>query len=244
MNNLTDKVVIITGASSGIGEAIARHLASLGAKVVLGARRAEKLEKLSAEIGSNASWRVTDVTQKADLEALAQHAIDTFGDIDVLINNAGIMPVSFLAADMVDDWERMIDINIKGVLYGIHSVLAHMLAKGDGSIINIASTAAHSVGPGGSVYSATKSAVKNISEGLRQEASGVLRVCTICPGFTESELSESVKDENMKPLVSKLFEEKAMPASAIAEAVSYVLNQPKTVAVNEITVRPLAGQSS
>lgn len=244
MADLTDKVVIITGASSGIGEAIARHLASLGAKVVLGARRAERLEKLAAEIGANASWKITDVTQKADLEGLAKHAIDTFGGIDVLVNNAGIMPISFLAADMVDDWDRMIDVNIKGVLYGIHAVLGHMLARGDGSIINIASTAAHSVGPSGAVYSATKSAVKNISEGLRQEVSGILRICTICPGFTQSELGDSVKDENMKPVVTKLFEEKAMPASAIAEAVSYVLSQPKAVAVNEITVRPLAGQSS
>lgn len=244
MNEITNQVVIITGASSGIGEAIARHLASLGAKVVLGARRADRLQKLAAEIGPNATWKITDVTRKVDLEALAQHALDTFGGIDVLINNAGIMPISFLAADQVDEWERMIDINIKGVLYGIHAVLGHMLGKGDGSIINMASTAAHSVGPGGSVYSATKSAVRNISEGLRQEVSGVLRVCTICPGFTQSELSDSVSDENMKPRVSQLFEEKAMPASAIAEAVAYVLCQPKAVAVNEITVRPLAGQSS
>jgi NADP-dependent 3-hydroxy acid dehydrogenase YdfG len=244
MKALSNQVVVITGASSGIGEAVARHLAALGAKVVLAARRADRLKKLATDIGDNAIWKTTDVTKKADLEALAQYAIDTFGGIDVLINNAGIMPISFLAADMVDDWERMVDINIKGVLFGIHAVLGHMLAKGDGSIINIASTAAHSVGPGGAVYSATKSAVRNISEGLRQEVSGVLRVCTICPGFTQSELAESVNDENVKPMVAKLFEEKAMPASAIAEAVAYVLSQPKAVAVNEMTVRPLAGQSS
>ena len=243
MSDLNNKVVIITGASSGIGEAVARHLASLGAKVVLGARRADRLEKLAAEIGASAVWQVTDVTKKADVEALAQYAIDSFGGIDVLVNNAGIMPVSFLAADRVDDWERMIDINIKGVLYGIHAVLGHMLAKGDGSIINIASTAAHSVGPGGSVYSATKSAVKVISEGLRQEVNGALRVCTICPGYTQTELPASVTDENVAPMVGQLFAEKAMPAMAIAEAVSYVLGQPKAVAVNEITVRPLAGQA-
>ncbi len=154
------------------------------------------------------------------------------------------MPISFLAADRVDDWDRMIDVNIKGVLYGIHAVLNHMLAQGDGAIINIASTAAHSVGPSGSVYSATKSAVRTISEGLRQEVSGVLRVCTISPGFTESELGESVTDENVKPMVKQLFDEKAMPASAIAEAVAYVLQQPKAVAVNDMTIRPLVGQSS
>jgi len=244
MHELNNKVVVITGASSGIGAAVAKHLASLGANVVLGARRADRLEKLATEIGDTAIWKVTDVTKKADMEALAGYAIERFGAVDALINNAGIMPISLLANDMVDDWERMIDINVKGVLYGIHAVLNHMLGRGEGAIINIASTAAHSVGPGGAVYSATKSAVRTISEGLRQEVSGVLRVCTISPGFTESELAESVNDESVKPMVTQLFEQKAMPASAIAEAVAYVLGQPKEVAVNEITVRPLVGQSS
>lgn len=242
MSDLTNKVVIITGASSGIGEATAKHLASLGAKVVLGARRGDRLEKLAASIGANATWRVTDVTQKTDLEALAQQAIDTFGGIDVLVNNAGIMPVSMLAADLVDDWDRMIDINIKGVLYGIHAVLGHMLAKGDGSIINIASTAAHHVGPGGAVYSATKVAVRTITEGLRKETNGVLRVCTICPGVTDTELPGSVTDAQVGQMVNGLFAAKAMPATAIAEAVAYVLSQPKAVSVNEMIVRPTAAQ--
>lgn len=244
MSDLNQQVIIVTGASSGIGEATAKHLASLGAKVVLAARRADRLEKIADSIGANACWKITDVTRREDLESLASYTMETFGRIDGLVNNAGIMPVSFIAAGRVDDWERMIDINIKGVLYGIHAVLGYMLEQGSGSIINIASTAAHHVGPGGSVYSATKAAVHMISEGLRQEVSGKLRVCTICPGFTESELPDSVVDENIKPLVKSLFKEKAMPASSIAEAVGYALTQPAGVAVNEIIVRPLAGQDA
>lgn len=244
MNDLTNKVVMITGASSGIGAAVARHLASLGATLVLGARRTDKLAELADELGDKVAWLATDVSQRGDVEALAQLGIERFGGIDVLINNAGIMPVSMLAADKVDDWERMIDVNIKGVLWGIHSVLNHMLARGDGSIINIASVAAHSVGPSGSVYSATKTAVKIISDGLRQEVDGVLRVCTIYPGITNTELPASVTDTNMSPMIGQMFEAKAMPASAIAEAVAYVLTQPKTIAVNDLTVRPLAAQSN
>lgn len=242
MSNLHNQVVIITGASSGIGEATARHLASLGAKVVLGARRTDRLAKLADTIGANATWRETDVTRRDDLKALAAHALETFGRIDGLVNNAGIMPVSMIASGAVDEWERVIDINIKGVLWGIHAVVDTMLAQGSGSIINIASTAAHDVGPGGTIYSATKTAVRVISEGLRKELSGKVRVCTICPGFTTSELKDSVTDTNFKPFVEQLFAEKAMPAQAIAEAVGYVLAQPANVAVNEIIVRPLAAQ--
>lgn len=242
MSNLNNQVIIITGASSGIGEATARHLASLGANVVLGARRGDRLAKLAADIGANASWKETDVTQRDDLKALATHALEKFGRIDALVNNAGIMPVSLIASGMVDDWDRMIDINIKGVLYGVHAVLDTMLEQGSGSIINIASTAAHDVGPGGTVYSATKTAVRVITDGLRKEVGGKVRVCTIFPGFTESELSDSVNDQGMKPLVAQIFEQLAMPAHAIAEAVAYALLQPANVAVNEITVRPLAGQ--
>ena len=244
MASLNDQVVIITGASSGIGEATARHLASLGAKVVLGARRADRLSALADSIGPNAAWKVTDVTKREDLKALAGLALEKFGRIDGLVNNAGIMPVSLIASGMVEDWDRVIDINIKGVLWGIHAVVDTMLAQCSGSIINIASTAAHDVGPGGTVYSATKTAVRVISEGLRKELSGKVRVCTICPGFTQSELAESVNDQNFKPFVDQLFQEKAMPASAIAEAVAYALTQPSSVAVNEIIVRPLAGQDS
>src|SRR5690606_20026317 len=243
MSNLDNQVIIITGASSGIGEATARHLASLGARVVLGARRADRLARLADSIGPNASWQVTDVTRREDLKALAAHALEKFGRIDGLINNAGIMPVSMIASGMVEDWDRVIDINIKGVLWGIHAVVDTMLAQGSGSIINIASTAAHDVGPGGTVYSATKTAVRVISEGLRKELTGKVRVCTICPGFTQSELSESVNDGAFKPMVGQLFEQMAMPAQAIAEAVAYALTQPANVAVNEIIVRPLAAQA-
>ena len=244
MSSLQDQVIIITGASSGIGEATARHLAGLGAKLVLGARRTDRLSAIADSLGSNAIFNKTDVTRREDLRALADLAVEKFGRIDGLVNNAGLMTVAMVQSGAVDDWDRMIDINIKGVLWGIHAVLDTMLAQGSGSIINIASTSAHSVGPGGVVYSATKTAVRTISEGLRQEVAGRVRVCTISPGFTESELPDGVSDEIFKPIVDSLFEENAMPARIIAEAVAYVLTQPLSVAVNDITVRPLSSQGS
>jgi NADP-dependent 3-hydroxy acid dehydrogenase YdfG len=241
MKTLKDKVVVITGASSGIGEAAARHLAALGAKVVLGARRAERLQKLAADIGDNAIWRETDVSKREDLQALAAHALEKFGRIDALVNNAGIMPASPIAMGRVDDWDRMIDVNVKGVLYGIHSVLGHMLERGSGSIINIASVSAHDSHAGGAVYAATKFAVRAISEGLRKETTGKVRVCMICPGITESELAESLTVPEIRDVARGMYA-RAMPAQAIADAIAYALTQPDSVAVNEIIVRPLAAQ--
>jgi NADP-dependent 3-hydroxy acid dehydrogenase YdfG len=242
MSTLEGKVVIVTGASSGIGEATARHLASLGARLVLGARRADRLQKLAAQLGESVIWRETDVTKLSQQQALAEQALKSFGRIDALINNAGIMPASPIAMGRVEDWDRMIDVNVRGVLYGIHAVLAHMLERGGGSIVNIASVSAHESHAGGAVYSATKFAVRAISEGLRKEVSGKVRVCMICPGLTESELPESLTVPAIREQARGMYQA-AMPAAAIAEAVAYVLTQPAAVAVNEIIVRPLLAQA-
>ncbi|HEV7448560.1 MAG TPA: SDR family oxidoreductase [Steroidobacteraceae bacterium] len=242
MSTLEGKVVIVTGASSGIGEATARHLASLGARMVLGARRADRLQKLAAQLGESVIWRETDVTKLSQQQALAEQALKSFGRIDALINNAGIMPASPIAMGRVEDWDRMIDVNVRGVLYGIHAVLAHMLERGSGSIVNIASVSAHESHAGGAVYSATKFAVRAISEGLRKEVSGKVRVCMICPGLTESELPESLTVPAIREQARGMYQA-AMPAAAIAEAVAYVLTQPAAVAVNEIIVRPLVAQA-
>jgi NADP-dependent 3-hydroxy acid dehydrogenase YdfG len=241
VNDLKGKVVIVTGASSGIGQATAAHLASLGAKVVLGARRTDRLQATAARIGPAAIWKAGDVSVLGDQQALVRHALDHFGRVDALINNAGLMPVSPIALGCVDDWNRMIDVNVKGVLYGIHAVLGHMLERGSGSIVNMASVAARSAGAGGAVYSATKAAVSMLSEGLRKETAGKIRVCVIYPGLTESELVESVTNAAIREFARSLYVN-AIPAQAIAEAVAYALTQPGSVSVNEITVRPLANQ--
>jgi NADP-dependent 3-hydroxy acid dehydrogenase YdfG len=242
MSNLEGKVVIVTGASSGIGEATARHLASLGAKLVLGARRTDRLRTLADELGDRVIWRETDVTKLSDQQALAEQALERFKQVDALVNNAGIMPASPIAMGRVEDWDRMIDVNVRGVLYGIHAVLTHMLAKGSGSIVNIASVSAHESHAGGAVYSATKFAVRAITEGLRKEVSGKVRVCMICPGLTESELAEGLTVPAIREQARGMYQ-LAMPARIIAEAVGYALTQPASVAVNEIIVRPLAAQA-
>lgn len=238
METLEHKVVLITGASSGIGEATARLLAHHGARLVLAARRGERLAALAAELGGEVLWAETDVTRLADLQALAEQARSRWGRIDVLINNAGIMPVSLLAQGKVADWDRMIDVNIKGVLYGIHAVLAGMLEQGHGHVITVSSVAGLSVGPGSAVYSATKYAVRAISEGLRQESLGKLQVTSICPGLVTSELTESITVEAFRERAKTLYEG-AMPAQVIADAVVYALQQPPSVGVNEIVVRPI-----
>jgi NADP-dependent 3-hydroxy acid dehydrogenase YdfG len=239
MQSIQDKVIMVTGASSGIGEATARALARHGGTLVLAARRADRLARLAAELGDQVLWASTDVTQLADLQSLAEQAITRFGRIDVLVNNAGIMPVSMLAQGRVEDWDRMIDVNIKGVLYGIHAVLGGMLAQGAGHIINISSVAGLAVGPGGAVYSATKFAVRAITDGLRQECVGKVRVTSICPGLVTSELTDSITVPAFKERAQKLYEG-AMSADAVADAVLYAIGQPDNVAVNEIVVRPLS----
>ena len=238
MNPIEGKVVMITGASSGIGEAVARQLAKQGARLVLAARRVDRLAQLAQELGDNVLWAATDVTRVEELQALAVSGRERFGRIDVLVNNAGIMPVSMIAQGLVQDWNRMIDVNIKGVLYGIHAVLGDMLAQGHGHVINVSSVAGLSVGPGGTVYSGTKFAVRAISDGLRQECVGKIRVTSICPGLVTSELVESITVPAFKERSRQLYEG-AMSADVIADAVIYAISQPAHVAVNEIVVRPL-----
>lgn len=242
MSKIENLVVMITGASSGIGEATARALAARGAKLVLGARRTDRLAKLAAELGPDVIYRATDVAVHDDLKALAGLGIEQFGRIDVLVNNAGTMPLGPLALGNAEDWSRMIDVNVKGVLYGIDSVLGHMLARGSGNVINIASVAAHVVGAGGAVYCATKYAVWAISEGLRKECAGKIRVTTICPGAIVTELADSITVPGIRDAVRAMSDAGA-PPSTIANAVIYALEQPDDFAINEIILRPLAQEN-
>ncbi|MBQ0742787.1 MAG: SDR family oxidoreductase [Pseudomonas sp.] len=240
-SNIQGKVILITGASSGIGEAAARLLAQKGAKVVLGARRTDRLERLVAEIrdaGEIAMARQLDVTQREEVQAFVDAALNDFGQIDVIINNAGVMPLSPLAALKVDEWDRMIDVNIRGVLHGIAAVLPVMQKQGRGQVINVASIGAHAVSPTAAVYCATKYAVWAISDGLRQE-SPEIRVTTISPGVTESELAESISDEQGREEM-KAFRKVAISASAIARAICFAVEQPDDVDTSEIIVRPTA----
>lgn len=241
MSNIQDKVVIITGASSGIGEATARDLASKGAKLVLAARREEQLKKLQEEIqnsGGHAIYQVTDVTSYEQMEALAEFALKEFRKIDVLVNNAGLMPNSLLFMKKIDDWNRMIDVNIKGVLYGIAAVLPTMRERKEGHIINLSSVAGHFVGAGSAVYAGTKFAVRAISEGLRkEEAANNIRSTIISPGMVKSELPESITDTNFKSAVEKMYED-AIEADSIARAITFAIEQPSDVAINEMIIRP------
>lgn len=242
-DNIKGKVVIITGASSGIGWATAQLLASKGAIVSLAARRTDKLEALVKEIeaaGGTAAAFATDVSKQADVNALVKNTIAAFGKIDVLFNNAGIMPVSFLENLHYEEWEQMIDINIKGVLYGIGAALPHFKAQKSGHFINVSSVAGHLVAPSSAVYSATKFAVRAISEGLRQEVKPYnIRTSIISPGVVESELTNSITDEAIKPMIGQLAG-LAIPADSIARAVAYVIDQPANVDVNEMIIRPTA----
>ncbi len=241
MRNIEGKVVAITGASSGIGEAAARHLAQFGAKVVLGARRTDRLEKIVEEIrakGGTAEFRALDVTERKDVEDFVQFAEKTFGKLDVVVNNAGLMPLSPLEALKVDEWDRMIDVNIKGVLYGIAAGLPIMKRQGYGQFVNISSVAAHHVLPTGAVYCATKYAVNALSEGLRKENTDI-RVSIVSPGVTESELAGTITDPSTKAMIEE-YRQVSIPAEAIAEAIAYAIGQPDGVDVNEIIVRPTA----
>lgn len=244
-NNIQGKVVIITGASSGIGLATAKHLAALGATVSLAARRKEKLEHLVKEIeqaGGKAKAFATDVSKRADVDALIAGTVEAFGKIDVLFNNAGVMPVSMLESLHYDEWESMIDINIKGVLYGIGAALPHFKAQKSGHFINVSSVAGHIVAPSSSVYSGTKFAVRAISEGLRQEVKPYnIRTSIISPGMTQSDLTDTITDEAVKPMID-FIKKLAIPADAIARAVAYVIGQPDEVDVNEVIIRPTAQQ--
>ena len=242
MLNIKDKVIAITGASSGIGEATARLLASQGAKVVLGARRTDRLERIAGDINAScgrAEFRALDVTDRKDVQDFIDFAVTRFDRVDVLVNNAGVMPLSKLEALKVDEWDRMIDVNIRGVLHGIAATLPLMQRQRAGQIINIASIGAYAVSPTAAVYCATKYAVRAISEGLRQEVGGDIRVTVIAPGVTESELAESISDEGGRAEM-KEFRKIAISADAIARAIAYAIEQPADVDVSELIVRPTA----
>jgi NADP-dependent 3-hydroxy acid dehydrogenase YdfG len=243
MPGIKDKVVIITGASSGIGEATAVMLAERGAKVVLGARGLNRLEALARRImgaGGEVAYAQTDVRRREDLTSLVSLALDRYDQLDVLINNAGIMPVSPLDDLRVEDWENMIDINIKGVLYGIAATLPVFRKQGFGHFVNTASTAGHKTVPNQSVYSATKFAVRAISEGLRMEAGEKLRVTIISPGFVNTNFAEGVTNPEVKTQLENARDKFALPPEAIARAIVFAIEQPSDVDVNEIIVRPTA----
>ncbi|CCV04698.1 putative enzyme [Mesorhizobium metallidurans STM 2683] len=234
-----DKVVLITGASSGIGAGIARELGVAGARLMLGARRTDRLETLAQEIragGGEAMTRRLDVTDHADVMAFAEAARQDWGQVDVIVNNAGIMPLSLMASMKVDEWDRMVDVNIKGVLHGIAAVLPEMMARGSGHIINIASVGALTVSPTAAVYCATKYAVRAISDGLRQERNDI-RVTCIHPGVVESELAGTITDPAAADAMS-IYRAIALQPDAIGRAVRFAIEQPEDVDVNEIVVRP------
>lgn len=238
-----DKVILITGASSGIGAGIARELGAAGAKLVLGARRTDRLDAIAAEIraaGGEVLTRRLDVTDRADMEGFAQAARRAYGHVDVIVNNAGIMPLSLMSSMKVDEWDRMIDVNIKGVLHGIAAVLPEMTTRRSGHIINIASVGALSVVPTAAVYCATKYAVRAISDGLRQECREI-RVTCVHPGVVESELASTITDPvAAEAMVS--YRAIALKPDAIARAVRFAIEQPEDVDINEIIVRPTATQ--
>nr|WP_315899911.1 SDR family oxidoreductase [Halomonas denitrificans] len=240
MDGIEDKVVIITGASSGLGEATAKRLAKGGARLVLGARRDDRLKRLCEEIkaeGGQAVYRVTDVTDREQVEALAQLARDEFGRIDVLVNNAGLMPLSPLDKLKVDEWDQMVDVNIKGVLYGIAAVLPTMREQHEGHVINLSSVAGHVVFPAAAVYCATKFAVKALTEGLRQESGGEIRATNISPGAIDTELTQSISDDDTAKGVNELYT-LAIDADAVARAIAFAVEQPADVDVNELVLRP------
>ncbi|MGW5919023.1 SDR family oxidoreductase [Nocardia fluminea] len=236
------KTVLITGASSGIGEATARKLAADGHQVFLGARRTDRLQRLVEEIstsGGQAAFHSVDVTDLENVRAFVTTAHQRFGRIDVMINNAGVMPLSPLHALKIDEWNRMLDVNVRGVLHGIAAALPIMRTQGSGHFVNIASVGAYEVVPTAAVYCATKFAVRAISEGLRQESAGDVRVTTVSPGVTESELAETISDRTAREAM-KSYRSVAIPAAAIADAIAFAIGQPEEIDVNEIVVRPAA----
>jgi len=241
-SNTTGKVVVITGASSGLGEAAARLLSEQGASIVLGARRADKLQTLVAELiakGGKAIAVTTDVTKRDEVQKLVDAAVKTYGRIDVIINNAGLMPQSLLEQLKVDEWDRMIDVNIKGVLYGIAAALPYMQKQKAGHIINVSSVAGHKVGPGSSVYAATKYAVRALSEGLRQEVKAYnIRTTVISPGAVATELPDTITDAAVGERIKNFYANVAIPADSFARCVAFAMSQPDDVDINEILFRP------
>lgn len=238
MTGLSERVVLVSGASSGIGEATVRELAGAGAKLFIGARRGDRLRALAAELGGDVRWQELDVTQAESFDAFAYAAEARFGRIDVLINNAGVMPLSPLAALKRDEWTRMIDVNIHGVLNGIAAVLPRFVAQKHGHVVNVASVAAHVVLPTAAVYCGTKHAVAAITEGLRQEHDEI-RSTIISPGVTATELGDDITDPDVAAAL-KDWRKKSLTPDAIARAIRFALEQPEGVDINEVIVRPTA----
>ncbi|CAL8476859.1 SDR family oxidoreductase [Caballeronia sp. S22] len=240
--NIVGKVIVITGASSGLGEAAVRRLAADGAKLVLGARRVDRLKALAAELGLPETAAVEmDVTDAQQVKALVDGAVKTHGRIDVMVNNAGLMPHSPLERGKIEDWDRMIDVNIKGVLYGIAAALPHMTRQKSGHIINVSSVAGHKVGKNNAVYCATKTAVRVLSEGLRQEVKPHnIRTTIISPGAVRSELPQSITEADVAAGIADFYEKFAIPADSFARMVAFAIQQPEDVDVNEILFRPTA----
>ena len=241
-NNIEGKVVVITGASSGLGEATARHLSAQGASIVLGARRADRIQSLADDLtasGGKALALTTDVTHCDQVKRLVDAAVQAYGRIDVMINNAGLMPQSPLERLRIDEWEQMIDVNIKGVLYGIAAALPYMKEQKAGHIVNVSSVAGHKVRAGGAVYAATKHAVRALSEGLRQEVKPYnIRTTVISPGAVATELPNSITEPDVAENFHKFYESFAIPADSFARAVAFAIGQPEDVDVNEILFRP------
>jgi NADP-dependent 3-hydroxy acid dehydrogenase YdfG len=239
---IKDKIVVVTGASSGLGEATARLLSAQGATVVLGARRTVRLQALAKDLearGGKALALETDVTRREQVKALVDSAVQTYGRIDVMINNAGLMPQAPLEQLKVDEWDRMIDVNIKGLMYGIAAALPHMQQQKAGHFINVSSVAGHKVGPGFAVYSATKFAVRALSEGLRQEVKPYnIRTTVISPGAVATELPNTVSDPAAAERLRDFYAQVAVPADSFARAVAFAMSQPAEVDINEILYRP------
>ncbi|MGO5012835.1 SDR family oxidoreductase [Niallia sp. Sow4_A1] len=244
MEQTKAKVIIITGASSGIGEATAKLLAKKGAKIVLAARREDRLQKVCNEIekeGGDSIFLKVDVSSTQDMQELIKFTLEHYGRIDVLINNAGVMPLSQLQELKVDEWDRMIDINIKGVLYGIAAVLPTMRNQKGGHIINISSVAGYQTSPTSAVYSGTKYAVRAITEGLRQEESpeSNIRTTIVSPGIVKTELTNSISSREVKEMVSKTEGFSISPIS-IARSIAFAIDEPEDTSINEIIIRPTA----
>jgi NADP-dependent 3-hydroxy acid dehydrogenase YdfG len=237
---IENKVVVITGASSGLGEALARRLVKDGAKLVLGARRLDRLKKLAQDLNLSPEAAVqTDVTQPEQVQALVDKALALHGRVDVMVNNAGLMPHSLLERRKFDDWNAMIDVNLKGVLYGIAAALPYMQQQKSGHIINTSSVAGHKVRAGSAVYAATKTAVRVISEGLRQEVKPYnIRTTIISPGAVESELVTSITEADVAANIQQFYDDVAISAESFASVVAFAISQPEDVDINEILFRP------
>lgn len=240
---IAEKVVVITGASSGLGEATARHLAARGAYVVMGARRSDRIANLAEELtsaGHKAIAVTTDVTDRNQVKHLVDKAVETFDRVDVMLNNAGLMPLAPLERLKVDEWDWMIDVNIKGVLYGVAAALPYMKEQKSGHVINVSSVYGHVVDPGAAVYCATKFAVRALSEGLRKEAKPYnIRTTVISPGAVSTELTDHISDEDVRSGVKEFVNKIAVRPDTFARAVAYAINEPDDVDVNEILFRPV-----